>query len=375
MDFVQSELEIALRDSLDRFLTDKYDFITNRRNRDQWSPELWKAFADELGILGASVSEDAGGLGGGAAEIGAIMERFGRFLVREPFLSTIVMGAGILRRAQGDLASSVLNEVVVGEAIVAVGCMENEATYDPAAIATRAETSNGGYQLSGRKVMVLDAPHADWLIIPARTAGEGSDREGVSLFLIAANAPGIQREDYTLLDGASASTITLKSVAATHENLICAEGDGSAILDQVLDEAAAAVCAEACGLMQAMLDQTVTYTQERQQFGKPIADNQVLKHRMVDMLVAVKQANNLLAVAHIKLDTPDRSAAVSAAKSRIGQLCRFVAQSAVQLHGAIGITDETAISHYFSRGLMLERLFGSVDYHLERYIDLQLPAG
>lgn len=375
MDFEQSEMEIALRDSLDRFLTDRYDFVTRRRNRESWNPELWKAFAEELGLLGANVAEDFGGLGGGAAEIGAIMERVGRFLVREPFLSTIVMGAGILRRGQGDLAKSVLSDIVSGDAIVAVGCTESEATYDPGAIATRAVAADGGYRVSGRKAIVMDAPYADWLIIPALTADEADGREGVSIFLVAADSPGIEREDYCLLDGSSASTVILDTVEVPSDNLICAEGEGFALLEQVLDEAAAAACAEACGLMQAMLDQTVSYTQDRHQFGRPIAENQVLKHRMVDMLVAVKQANSLLAVAQIKLDAPDRSAAVSAAKSRIGQLCRFVAQSAIQLHGAIGITDETAISHYFCRGLMLERLFGSVDYHLERYMRLELPVG
>lgn len=369
MDFVKGELEIALGDSLDRFLADRYDFLIHRRDASGAHPDIWSALANDLGVLAAPFSEDQGGLGGGQAEIGVVMERFGRHLVREPFLSTVVLGGGFLRRAGSPEANAVLGDIIAGTATVAVGFLEDDSVYDPAGVETRAESVGSDWVITGRKSLVLDAAEAKWLIVTAR-AGDGS----VSAFLVDAADPAIERQDYRLLDGASASTITLDAVRVPSSRVLGAPGAGLALLEQVLDEAATASCAEACGLMQSMLDQTVAYTKERKQFGRPVADNQVLQHRMVDMLIAVKQATCLLAVARAKLDSPDRASAVSAAKGRIGQLCRYVAQSAVQLHGAIGITDETAISHYFRRGMMLERMFGSTDYHLSRYEDRELPA-
>lgn len=373
MDFGQTELEKALAESLARFLDDRYDFqLRQRRLAAPWSPDLWRGLAEELGVLGAALPEDVGGLGGGMAEIGAVMQAFGRRLVMEPFLTTVVMGACLIRHWNDERAAVMLAAIAEGASTIAVAHAEADAGYDPSVVATRGVSSEAGYVLNGRKTLVLNAATADQIIVVARTAGDDADQSGVSLFLMDAQTPGLSRVDYRTIDDGFASDLILTDVAVPHSALIHAEGEGLPVLEQMLDEATTAICHEACGVMQSLLDLTVEYTRQRKQFGRSIAEFQVLQHRMVDMLVEVKQSASMALVARVKLNTPDRAAAVSAAKIRIGRACRAVSQAAVQLHGGIGIADETAVSHYFRRALMIEQQFGSTDHHLDRYERLQL---
>jgi hypothetical protein len=377
MDFGQTELERALHEPLERFLSDRYDFQTRKKRLagGAWQPDMWHSFASELGVLGAALPESAGGLGGGPAEIGAIMQAFGRHLVVEPFLSTIVMGASFVRTWDSTEASRLLAEIGAGDTTIAVAHAEPEAGYDPAQVKTRAVAGGAGFVLNGHKTLVLNAAHARHLIVVARTAGTDSDRSGISIFILDAAAEGLERTDYRTIDGGSASDIVLNNVIVPKGALIGLLGEGLPIVERVLDEATAAVCAEGCGVMQTLLNLTVDYTRQRKQFGRAIAEFQVLQHRMVDMMIAMKQSVMLAMMSRIKLDTPDRAAAVSAAKSRIGRACRMVSQSAVQLHGGIGIADETPVSHYFRRAMMIEKQFGSSDYHLGRYERLQIEGG
>ncbi|MDP1910943.1 MAG: acyl-CoA dehydrogenase, partial [Hyphomicrobium sp.] len=243
--------------------------------------------------------------------------------------------------------------------------------YDPARVSTRAARGRDGFLVTGHKTLVLHAPCADRLIVIARTAGQASDRDGISPFLVCADAPGLQRRDYRTLDGAAASDIAFSDTPAA---LLGKEGAALPAIEKILDEAVVAVCAEACGVLQKLVDLTVEYTRQRRQFGRAIAEFQVLQHRMVDMLIEVKQAGILTRMARAQLETSVRAAAVSAAKSRVGRACRLVSQAAVQLHGGIGIADETSVSQYFRRALMIEQQFGSTEFHLERYERLQLSA-
>lgn len=373
MDFGQTELEKALAEPLGRFLEDRYDFQTRqRRVAAPWTPDLWRGLAGELGVLGAALPEHVGGLGGGTAEIGAIMQAFGRRLVLEPFLTTVVMGGGLIGRWKDDRAAGILAAIAEGDLTLAVAHSEADGGYDPSFVATRAVSTETGYLLNGRKTLVLNAASADQIIVVARTAGDDADPFGVSLFLVDAQTPGLTRVDYRTTDDGSASDLILTDVTVPRTALIHAEGEALPVLEQMLDEATTAICHEACGVMQSLLDLTVEYTRQRKQFGRSIAEFQVLQHRMVDMLVEIKQSASMALVARVKINTPDRSSAVSAAKSRIGRACRSVSQAAVQLHGGIGIADETAVSHYFRRALMIEQQFGSTDYHLDRYERLQL---
>lgn len=356
-----SDLERSIRDSLDRFLRERYDFKAARKQA-LCGGELWRTFADELGILGLALPEEAGGLGGGPAEVGAIMELFGRHLVWEPFLSTALMGARIIHAHEAH--SSLLGSIMSGDMLLAIAHGEPMGGYDLASVKTRGTRKGSGYVLDGQKTVVLNGPSAKAFIVIARSP------EGVGAFLVDSGAKGVQRTDYRTVGGAAASDVAFDVAPAT----LLGDADGLAFIEKVFDEATVALCAEACGVMQKMLDFTVEYTQQRKQFGRAIAEFQVLQHRMVDMLVEVKQSAAITRSARIKLDAADRQSAVSAAKSRVGRACRIVSQSAVQLHGGIGIADETPISHYFRRAMMIEQELGSTEFHLDRYERLQLGS-
>jgi alkylation response protein AidB-like acyl-CoA dehydrogenase len=377
MDFSFTQEQGLLRDSVAAYLADHYDFDKRRAaiaSPAGWRPEVWKAFAEELGILGASFSEEAGGLGGGPIETMVIMEEFGRALVVEPYLSTVVIGGGFLRRAGTDLAGEMIGRIIGGEAIIAFAWAERQGRYSLGAIETTARPDGEGFALNGQKAVVIGAPWATHLIVTARTGGARADEGGVSVFLVDKSSPGVVARDYPTVDGRRASEITFENVHVGAEGVIGEVGAALPLVEQVVDEAIAAQCAEACGVLRKLHEGTLEYTKQRKQFGQPIAAFQVLQHRMVDMFMQVEQAISMTYMAHIRLDEParERAKAISAAKVQIGRACKFVGQNAVQLHGGMGVTDEMAIGHYFKRGTMIEGEFGSVDHHLRRYERLSL---
>ena len=372
MDFSFTEEQTLLRDSLSAFLADTYDFDKRRAavaSAGGWRPQVWKALAQDLGILGASFPEELGGLGGGATEVMVVMEEFGKALVIEPYLSTVVIGGGFLTRAGTDTAKALIGQIIAGEARLAFAASEPQGRYCLHDLATSASKSGGGWTLNGAKTVVSGAPFADHLIVTARTGGARRDTGGVSVFLVDKAAKGVAARDYPTVDGGRASEITFENVVLGSEALIGPEGEALPLIETVVDEAVAAVCAEACGVLRKLHEGTLEYTRQRKQFGAPIASFQVLQHRMVDMFIQVEQAVSMTYMAHIKLaDTAsERAKAVSAAKVQIGRACRFVGQNAIQLHGGMGMTDEMAIGHYFKRATLIEGLFGSVDHHLARY--------
>lgn len=361
MDAGQTELERSIRDTLDPFLGERYDFKEARKEV-LCGRELWRSFAGELGILGATLPEAVGGLGGGPAEAGAVMEMFGRHLVWEPYIATAVIGARLI--LAHDPESPLLQSIASGEMTLAVAHGEPMGGFDLAGVKMSATQKGGNYTLSGQKTVVLYGPCAKAFIVIARSP------KGVAAFLVDAEASGVETANYRSIGGAPASDLTFSNVSAT----LLGDADSLSLIEQAFDEATVALCTEACGVMQKLLDITVDYTKERRQFGRAIAEFQVLQHRMVDMLVEVKQSNAITRIARIKLGTADRAAAVSAAKSRIGRACRIVSQSAVQLHGGIGIAEETPVSHYFRRAMMIEQELGSTEFHLDRYERLQLKG-
>lgn len=372
MDFSYTETQTMLRDTLARYLSDRYDHETRMktaRSEAGWSPQVWKAFAEELGILGASFGEEQGGLGGGAIENMIVMEELGSRLVVEPYLSTVVIGGGFLKHATGDRANELIGRIIGGDAVTAFAYAEPQARYNWADIQTTARKEGGSYVLNGHKAVVRDAPHATHLIVTARTSGGQRDREGVSLFLIEKGAKGVSTRDYPTVDGGRASEIHFENASVPAEALLGNEGGALPLVERVIDEATVAVCAEACGVMRQMHLQTMDYAKQRKQFGRAIADFQVLQHRMVDMFMEVEQSVSMTLMATLKLDASDaeRMQAVSSAKARIGRACKFVGQSAIQIHGGMGMTDELAVGHYFKRATMIESQFGSTDHHFARY--------
>lgn len=370
MDFSFTEEQTLLRDTVASYLADHYDFEKRRaavKSASGWRPEVWKAFAEELGILGASFAEDLGGLGGGATENMVIMEEFGKALVVEPYLGTVVIGGGFLKHGKPAGGDELAGKIIAGEATVAFAYAEPQARYNLADLKTTARKDGSGWVLNGAKAVVIGAPWASHLIVTARTGGAQRDAGGVSVFLVEKSAKGVTTRDYPTVDGQRASEVTFENVSLPASALIGGEGAGLPLVETVVDEAIAATCAEACGVLRKLHEGTLDYTKQRKQFGQPIAQFQVLQHRMVDMFINVEQAVSMTYMAHIKLGGADSAKSVSAAKVQIGRACKFVGQNAIQLHGGMGMTDEMAIGHYFKRATMIEGQFGSVDHHLRRY--------
>ena len=373
MDFNFTDEQTMLRESVSRYLADTYDFETRMKtvNGDAgWNPAVWRAFAEELGILGAPFAEAHGGLGGGAIENMIVMEEIGKALVIEPYLSTVVIGGGFLKAAGGSHADAVIPRIIAGDVVIAFAYAEPQGRYNLADLRTTAKKDGDGYVLSGHKAVVRDAPFATHLIVTARTGGSVREAAGVSVFLIPADAAGITRRDYPTVDGGRASEVYLENVRVGADALVGAEGGALPLVEQVVDEAVAAVCAEAAGVTRKLHEGTLDYSRQRKQFGRPIGEFQVLQHRMVDMFMEVEQAVSMTLMATLRLSEPDRAKHVSAAKNKIARGARFVGQNAVQIHGGIGISNELAIGHYFKRATMIESAFGDADYHLRRYESL-----
>jgi alkylation response protein AidB-like acyl-CoA dehydrogenase len=375
-----TEEQSLLRDSLAAYLADHYTFELRRaalRSEAGWRPQVWKAFAEDLGILGAALPEDLGGLGGGATETMVIMEELGKALVVEPFLGSVVIGGGFLTRSGQPAANDLIARTIAGEAILAFAAAEPQSRYNWADLKTTARKDGGGYLLNGHKAVVTGAPWASHLIVTTRTGGAQREAGGVSVFLVEKSAPGLTTRDYPTVDGARASEVTFENVSVPADALIGAEGQGLPLVEAVVDEATVALCGEACGVLRRLHEGTVEYTKQRKQFGQPISQFQVLQHRMVDMFIQLEQSISMTYMATIRLsdsDPVERAKAVSGAKVQIARACRFVGQNAIQLHGGMGMTDEMAIGHYFKRATMIERQFGSTDHHLARYEALSFPA-
>lgn len=373
MDFNLTNEQELLRDGLTKFLASRYDLATSRaaaKTGPGWQPEIWRGFAEELGILGATLPEDAGGIGGGPVETMVIAEALGHALVIEPFVDTVVVAGGLLHRSGAGL----LEDIVAGTTVVALAATEPTSGDNWRDVSTTAQRDGDDWVLNGSKVMAVSAPLATQLLVTARTSGERADTEGISLFLveIASLTTGFTAHHYRTVDDRRASDLTFSDVRLPAAALLGTEGQAWSSLELARDEGAAAVCAEAVGGMRKVLADTVEYCKQRQQFGQPIGSFQALQHRMVDMHMEVEQAAAavFLAVLNLDAEPAQRAKAVSAAKATIGRAARFVGQNAVQLHGGMGMTEELAIGHYFKRLTAVQYEFGSTDYHVGRYAEL-----
>lgn len=372
MDFSFTEEQTLLRNSVQKLVQNDYTFEARRaiaKSETGWKRENWKQFA-ELGLLGAPFAEDFGGLGGGPVETMIIMEEFGRGLVIEPYLGTVVLAGGFLThggsKAQKD---QFIPEIIEGKRVFAFAFAEPQGRYNLADLAVTAKKSGAGYTLNGHKAVVVGAPWADTLIVTARTGGGQRDEKGVSVFVVDKKAKGVSCRDYPTVDGLRASEITFENVAVGADALIGHEGDGLPLVERVVDEGIAALSAEAIGAMKVLNDATVEYCKTRKQFGVPIGKFQVLQHRMVDMFMNYEQSVSITFMVTLKLgeSEAERRKAASAAKVQIGKAGRFIGQNAVQLHGGMGMTDELSVGHYFKRLTMIDTMFGNVDHHLKRY--------
>jgi pimeloyl-CoA dehydrogenase small subunit len=299
-----------------------------------------------------------------------VMEALGRGLALEPYLATVVLGGGLLRHgASAEQRAELVPQIAGGELRLAFAHTERQSRYDVFDVTTTAKRDGDAYVLDGQKGVVLHGDSADKLLVTARTAGGRRDRQGIGLFLVAANAQGVSRRGYRTQDGQRAAEVTLSGVRVGPEGVIGNPEGALPLVERVVDEAIAALCAEAVGCMQEMHTLTIEYLKTRKQFGVPIGSFQALQHRGSEMFVALEQARSMAMFASMSAQDPDpaeRSRAVSGAKVQIGRSGRFIGQNAVQLHGGVGMTQEFKVGHYFKRVTMIDLAFGDADHHLAK---------
>jgi alkylation response protein AidB-like acyl-CoA dehydrogenase len=370
VDLSFTDEQAMLKEAVDRHVRERYvPSRASSRQPEGWSRQAWNDFAD-LGLLGVIVPERFGGTGGGPVETMIVMEAFGAGPVLEPFFSTVILAGNALRIAGSERQQeAVLPAIAAGDLLVAFAHSEDQARYELANVQTRAQRHGEGWRISGGKAGVLHGASAAKFVVSARTAGGPRQADGVSLFLVDADAPGLSVNGYETQDGASAAELVLRDVPAGPDDLIGRVDQGMATIGRVADLAIAALAAEMVGCMQSMHDLTLSHLKTREQFGVPLGHFQVLQHRAVDMLVALEQARSMAMYAATMAEDADpaaRRAAMSATKYQVGKAARFVGHQAIQLHGGLGITTECSVGRYFLRTLVAETLFGDTPHHLSR---------
>ena len=373
MDLSLSAEDSILRDSVERFVRQSYPF-NERRNfvneNKSFLEENWQKFS-KLGWLGLNLPEEFGGNGGSAVDTMVVAEALGPGLILEPFLETVVIGSKLIQVGSNEKQKSeFLSNLVRGRLILTFAFAEPQSRYSLSDVQLSAKPNGDQFVLNGKKAVVRHASSADKIIVSARTAGDRRDKRGITLFLVERNSPGLSRRDYRLQDDIPASELIFDNVCLRRTAMIGDLDCALPMVELVVDHGIAMVCAEAVGIMSALYTATLQYVKTREQFGQPIGKFQVIKHRMVDMLMACEEARSMAYMATLKLDESDpnvRKRAASAAKVSIGKAARFVGQQSIQLHGGMGMTDELDVGHYFKRLTMIDILFGDVDFHLKRY--------
>ncbi|SEK09980.1 MULTISPECIES: acyl-CoA dehydrogenase family protein [unclassified Variovorax] len=367
MNFELNDEQLALRDSLARLLGDVYGFEKRRAiaaSATGWSLPAWQQLA-ALGLTALPLPQAHGGFGGGAADLMPVMQELGKALVLEPFLSSIVLGATAVRLAADEvLQVQLLPDVASGELRLAWAHDEEAARHAPLWIETRARQQDGQWLLDGAKCNVLHAPSAHRFVVSARTAGEPGDAHGVALFHVDARAAGIACRAHRLVDDTPAGELRFNAARAQP---LGDPHDGAAALralEGTLAMGTAAVCADAVGAMETAYALAIDYLGTRRQFGRAIGENQALRHRAAEMLVALEMSRSMAMVAAVAaddLDAPGARADLARAKLVIGRHARAVCHAAVQLHGGIGMTEEYAVGHCLRRVTLIDQLFGDVE--------------
>ncbi|MDB5840962.1 MAG: pimeloyl-CoA dehydrogenase small subunit [Herminiimonas sp.] len=370
MDFNFTQEQLQFSDALRRWVEKDYGFEQRSKiihSEAGISDAAWATLTD-LGMTALPVPEAQGGFDGSAIDMLVVMQELGRGIVIEPYFAT-VLGAQFLKLAGGQEA--LLEQVAGGSLKLACALGEKQSRHDLFDIDTTAVSNDAGYVIYGMKTVVVHGAQAGMLIVSARSGGGRRDTDGISLFVVPADAAGLTRRDYRTIDGQRAADIYFDNVQLASTALLGTAGEGWEILDAAADYGATLLCAEAVGAMEALNGVTLEYLKTRQQFGVPIGKFQALQHRMADMFIHLEQARSMATLAAVKMasaDMGERRRTVSAAKARVGQALKFVGQQAVQLHGGMGVTDEMPAAHYFKRLTMIEATLGDTDHHLARFI-------
>lgn len=375
MDFELSEEQRLLQDSVARLLADRYTFHDRKEYLHEphgWGSGVWSRYAEQ-GLLGLPFAEEYGGIGGGPVEIMLVMQELGRWLALEPYLATVVLaGTAIRLVASGAQKAELLPAIAEGRLKLAFAHGERQARYDVTDVTTTARREDRVWVLDGAKSVVLHGDSADRLVLSARTGGERDDPGGISLFLVDGDAPGLARRGYALRDETRAAELSLTDVRVGDDRVLGEVGNGLPIIERVVEAGIAAMGAEVIGAMETLHAMTLEYAHTREQFGRPIGQNQVVQHRLADMLMSLEQGRSMAMLATMSVEAPEpaeRARAISMAKVGYGQAARFVSQQAIQLHGGIGITEELAVGHYFRRCMVIEHTYGDCAFHLARLAD------
>ena len=375
MDLSISEEQSAIRDVISRFIENEYDFekrMSIAEGDTAFDSDVYNFFVEQ-GFTAIPFSEEDGGLNGGPVETMLIMKEIGRGLVLEPYLENVILAGGVLKRlATDEQKSKWLSKIINGELQSTLAFTEPQSRFNLNDVATVAKENGDKVIINGKKSFVLNGKEADIIIVPARTSGSQTETEGISLFVVESDLPGISKNNYKSVDGHSASEITFKNVEVNKDNLLGEIGKGYQTLESTIDDATLAVCAEATGIMKSLHDKTVEYSKNRVQFGVPIGGFQALQHRMVDTLMACEETESILlwALTTNQDDSSSLKKAISGLKYQIGTAGKHVGQEAVQLHGGMGISWELDIAHFFKRLSSIEILFGNADFHMKRFLTL-----
>ena len=374
MDFSLSEEQTLLQDSVLKFVQNDYSFDARTKITESeagYSDQIWKLFADQ-GWLAMFFSEKDGGFGAGSTFAMVLMEALGKGLVVEPFVPTVVMAGGALSLGGTDAQKAkYIPGIIAGTQKGAFAFAEPQSRYNLFdVVSTARKLDDGSWAITGYKGVVLGGPMADFFIVTARNGEHQRSQDGISLFIVPRDTVDLEIRDYPTIDGARASELSLNEAKLPADALLGTVGQGGAILEQIVDHAILAVGAEAVGCMEVLYKDTVEYCKTRVQFGQPIGKFQVLQHRMVDMFIEHEQAKSLMYMAAMRLEEGYNDVsrkAVSAFKVQVGKSGRFVSQSAVQLHGGMGMTEELRVGHYFKRLMAIEALFGNTSHHIKRF--------
>ena len=375
MDFNFTEEQTLLENMVTSFVRDNYPWEAREaivKTEEGWKPENWSQFA-ELGLLGVPFAEEFGGLGGSVVDTMIVMEQFGKGLVVEPYMPSVVLAGGLISSlGSKEQVESIIPNIISGDLRYAFAHSEPQSRFDLFDVKTSAAVSGDDFILNGFKSVVFGGPIATHLIISARTSGDQRDTNGITLFLVDKKSEGLTLQNYPTIDEYRASEVVIENLKVSKDMVLGEVDNAYNAIDENIDRSTIAVCAEAVGILEVLKDATIDYCKNRKQFGQAIGKNQSIQHRLVDMMIEYEQSKSILYMACTSnlSDPTSRKKAVSAAKARIGKAIKYVGENAIQLHGGMGMVDEYLVSHYFKRATMLGVLFGNEDYHMKRFSDI-----
>jgi alkylation response protein AidB-like acyl-CoA dehydrogenase len=376
MNFALSDEQQMLQNMAAEFVKRESSLKRIRQLREDpvgFSKPLWGKMA-ELGWLGMTFPDAVGGLGQGMVEMAVVMEEFGRGLMPEPLLSTVLLGGQTLLLAgTPEQQKTWLGKISEGQAFISLGYLERQSRYDPFDVGTKAKKDGASWVLSGEKVFVPDAGVADRLVVTARSRGGRRDREGVELFLVDPKAKGVTLKPVPQMDNLKRFLVQLDNVRVTESDRLSGSSAVDSAFEQALDRATLGLSAEMMGAMNEAFRMTVDYLKTRVQFGVRIGSFQALKHRAADEYVQTELSRSAVYYAAMCIDEkmPDSASAVSTAKARCNDAFHLVANESIQMHGGIGVTDEHDIGFFFKRARVAEATLGDSIYHRDRYARLK----